>query len=291
VIQFARIVLFTTLLCSNLAFSQDFQSIPELKQQVTDKTNTLSSSQISSIESTLREFEKAKGSQIAVLLVPSTKPETIEQYGIRVAEQWKLGRKGVDDGIILLVAKNDRKMRIEVGYGLEGAVPDAYAKRIIEQIIKPEFRSGDFYHGITKGVDALIGLVNGEDLPEPTHAVESASGSKVGKYFKVLFPLLIVFVAVGNFFLRKVLGKKWGAVVFFIIILIIAAIVINIIAGFFISIILTIIFNARGGRGGGGGGMLYGGGFGSGSSSGGSSFGGFSGGGGSFGGGGASGGW
>jgi len=290
VIHIIRLFLVSILFLSTTGFAQDLQSIPELNQRVTDKTNTLTSSQISNISKTLAEFEKNKGSQIAVLLVPTTEPEAIEQYGIRVAEKWKLGREGVDDGIILLIAKNDRKMRIEVGYGLEGAVTDAYSKRIIEQIIKPEFRSGDFYHGITKGIDALIGLINGEELPEPTHGVKSSKNNKIGNYLNLLFPLLVIVAAGGNFFLKKIMGKKWGAIVFFVLMFIIAAIIVNIIAGVFISVILSLIFNARGGRGGGGGGMIYGGGFGSGGSSGGG-FGGFSGGGGSFGGGGASGGW
>lgn len=285
---YCTILLFLSFIGASLS-AQDFQKIPPLESRVTDLTNTLSQAQIDDISNELETFEKAKGSQIAVLMVPTTQPETIEQYGIRVADEWKLGREGVDDGIILIVAKEDRKMRIEVGYGLEGAVPDAYAKRIIEQIIKPEFRSGDFYHGVKKGVEALMGLVEGEPLPEPTHGVSSGGKSKGGKFVGLLFPLLLVGLAVGNHTLKKKLGKKWGAFAFFVVLFIGAAIFINIIAGIFISTVLTLIFSFPGKGGGRGGGGWYGG-FGGGSSGGGG-FGGFSGGGGGFGGGGASGGW
>jgi uncharacterized membrane protein YgcG len=123
-------------------------AVPALRSPVTDLTNTLSSAQIASLEQTLREFESREGSQIAVLLVPTTQPESIEQYSIRVAEQWKLGRAGVDDGVLLLVAKDDRAVRIEVGYGLEGALPDVIANRITDQVIVPRFREGDFDGGI-----------------------------------------------------------------------------------------------------------------------------------------------
>lgn len=283
-------LLFTVLLFIGFtqALGQELQSIPELKSPVTDLTNTLSASQVQNIESDILGFQKETGSQIAVLIVATTEPEAIEQYSIRVAENWKLGRADVDDGVILLIAKNDRKMRIEVGYGLEGAIPDAYAKRIIEQIIKPEFRSGDFYHGITKGVAALEDLIRGEELPEPTHSTQNSKQKTIGKYLNGLFPILIIVVAIGNFTLKKLLGKKVGSVVFAIVILIAGWLLFNLIIGFVMSIVLTAIMGSSGRGGRGGGGMWYGGGFGGG----GSSFGGgFSGGGGSFGGGGASGGW
>ena len=134
---------------------------------MTDLTETLTPDQTAKLEQKLAAFEARKGSQIAVLIVPTTQPEAIEQYSIRVAEQWKLGRKGVDDGALLLVAKDDRALRIEVGYGLEGALPDAIAKRIIEDIIVPRFKTGDFYGGIDAGVDAMIKVVDGEPLPPP----------------------------------------------------------------------------------------------------------------------------
>lgn len=283
---FNLFVFLFSLLIVPAVFGQDFQPVPELEKRVTDLTNTLTDAQINSISDKLATFEENKGSQIAVLLVNTTQPETIEQYSIRVVEQWKIGRADIDDGVLLLIAKQDRKMRIEVGYGLEGAIPDAYAKRIIEQIIKPEFRGGDFYHGITKGTDALIGLINGEELPEPSHAKDSGDGG----FLELLFPLLIIVLGVGNFFLRKIFGKTAGTAIYAVAILIIGWIFFNLIAGIFMSVILTVIFGAGGGHRGGGG-MWYGGGSSGGSFGGGSFGGGFSGGGGSFGGGGASGSW
>ena len=142
-------------------------AIPPLTARVTDLTNTLNPQQRDALEQKLAAFEAAKGSQIAVLIVPTTQPEAIEQYSIRVVEQWKLGRKAVDDGALLLVAKDDRKMRLEVGRGLEGAVPDAVAKRITADIIAPYFKKGDFAGGISAGVERLIRVVEGEPLPEP----------------------------------------------------------------------------------------------------------------------------
>src|SRR5499427_1926265 len=142
-------------------------AIPPLAARVTDLTGTFSGSQIQTLESRLRDFERAKGSQIAVLLLPTTQPETIEQFSIRVAEAWKIGRARVDDGVILVVAKNDRKLRIEVGRGLEGAITDGLAKRIISEVITPRFKAGDFYGGIAAGCDALIKLIEGEALPAP----------------------------------------------------------------------------------------------------------------------------
>jgi uncharacterized protein len=129
--------------------------VPRLTARVTDLTGTLTPEQRQTLEQRLRQFETAKGSQVAVLIVPTTEPEAIEQYGIRVVEAWKLGRQKVDDGALLLVAKNDRALRIEVGYGLEGALPDAIAKRIIEEIIVPRFRADDFAGGITAGVEQM----------------------------------------------------------------------------------------------------------------------------------------
>jgi uncharacterized protein len=154
-------------------------AVPALTARVTDQTGTLSASQRAALEARLKELESRKGAQLAVLIVPSTQPETIEQFGIRVAESWKLGRKGIDDGLILIVAKNDRKLRIEVGYGLEGVVPDAIAKRVIDEIIVPRFRAGDFSGGIEAGMDRLIRLVDGEPLPPPARRVgqRSATGS------------------------------------------------------------------------------------------------------------------
>jgi len=142
-------------------------AVPVLSRHVTDLTGTLSASQIETLESRLVAFEAKKGSQIAVLIVPTTQPEDIAQFGIRVADQWKIGRKKIDDGVILIVAKNDRTLRLEVGYGLEGAIPDAIARRVIAETIAPFFKTGDFYGGIDAGVEQLMRLIEGEPLPPP----------------------------------------------------------------------------------------------------------------------------
>src|SRR5512147_166739 len=142
-------------------------AVPPLKARITDLTGTLTQSQRDTLERELQAFESRKGSQIAVLIVPTTRPEAIEQYSLRVAETWKLGRKGVDDGVLLLVAKDDRKLRIEVGYGLEGALNDATAKRIVSEVISPDFKRGEFYAGIDAGVTAISKVIEGEPLPPP----------------------------------------------------------------------------------------------------------------------------
>ncbi len=151
-------------------------AVPELSRRVTDLTATLSANQVASLESKLAAFEAQKGSQIAVLIVPTTQPEDIAQFGIRVADQWKIGRQKIDDGVILIVAKDDRALRLEVGYGLEGAIPDAIAKRVIAETITPYFKAGDFYGGIDAGVQQLMRLIEGEPLPPP-----SASGHSQGE--------------------------------------------------------------------------------------------------------------
>ena len=142
-------------------------AVPALTARVTDLTGTLSGEAVTRIEAKLADLEAKKGSQIAVLIVPTTQPEDIDQFGIRVEDAWKLGRKGVDDGAYLIVAKNDRRVRIEVGYGLEGALPDAIANRIVTETITPHFKLGDYDGGVEAGVDQMISVVNGEPLPAP----------------------------------------------------------------------------------------------------------------------------
>lgn len=142
-------------------------AVPDLSRRVTDLTGTLSAGQVAALENRLAAFETQKGSQIALLIVPTTQPEDIAQFGIRVAAQWKVGRKKIDDGVILIVAKDDRKLRLEVGYGLEGVIPDAVAKRVIAETITPYFKAGDFYGGIEAGVQQLMRLIEGEPLPPP----------------------------------------------------------------------------------------------------------------------------
>lgn len=181
---------------------------PQLKAHVTDLTQTLSPAEQSALESKLIALETEKGSQIGVLIVPTTQPETIEQYAIRVASQWKLGREKQDDGVLLLVAKNDRKLRIEVGYGLEGAIPDVYAKRIVSDIISPKFKQGDFYGGIDAGVDQLIALVRGENLAPPVTNNALINNFHFGEFW--IF-YLVGTLFLGNFFTRR-LGRFVGSV-------------------------------------------------------------------------------
>jgi uncharacterized protein len=264
-------------------------AIPPLKARVTDLTGTLNDQQRSALERTLQEFESRKGAQVAVLMVPSTQPETVEQYGVRVEEAWKLGRKGVDDGVLLLVARNDRKLHIEVGYGLEGVLPDAVAKRIIEEDIVPRFKQGDFYGGVRAGVDRIMRVVEGEPLPPPRAAspAQSISGHR-----DWLIPAILVLFFVGGI-LRMIFGRFLGsgvvaAVAGFIAWIIAGSLLIALLVGFFIFI--TGLFGSAG-RGFGGGLGGYGGGWSSGGGGFGGGGGGFSGGGGSSGGGGASGSW
>lgn len=282
--------------------AQDFVPVPSLSSRVTDLTGTLSATQKNQLEQRLAAFEEAKGAQIAVLLVPSTQPESIEQYSIRVVEEWKLGRADVDDGVLFLVAKNDRRMRIEVGYGLEGALPDITAKRIISDVVAPEFRSGDFAGGINAGVDGIIAAVQGEPLPEPDHKGGSSVGSELANLavFGGVFQMGALLVAfLGSMFLhgRSAASRVRIAAIAGGVVLVIGIFV----SGFFSALILGVIVFAflaverKGGRSSSGayvGGGGFSGGFGGGSFGGGGfGGGGFGGGGGGFGGGGASGGW
>ena len=164
--SWAKTLAFIALLFSASLASADV-AVPPLKSRVTDLTGTLSANEAAQLEQKLAAFEAKKGSQIAVLIVPTTQPETIEQYSIRVADAWKLGRKGIDDGAVLLIAKQDRTVRIEVGYGLEGVLPDAIAKRIVEETIVPKLRQGNFAGAIDAGIDKMIGVIQGEPLPPP----------------------------------------------------------------------------------------------------------------------------
>ena len=261
-------------------------SVPLLTGHVVDQTATLTADQKATLEQTLQAFEAKKGTQIAVLIVPTVEPETIEQYALRVAEQWKLGRKKVDDGAILVVAKNDRALRIEVGYGLEGVLTDATSKRIISETITPAFKQGDFSGGIGAGVERLLSVIAGEPLPPPTARV-TGGPSNIGQYLPILFLLAL---SVGGA-LRSVLGRIPGSIVtggaLAAIAWLFAGGVIVAIGAGVLGLVLTLLgggmgrFGAYhvGGRHAGG----LGGGFGG--------NGGFSGGGGGFGGGGASGRW
>jgi uncharacterized protein len=274
-------------------------AVPALTARVIDLTGTLSGSAVNRIETELADFEAKKGSQIAVLIVPTTQPEEIEQFGIRVADQWKLGRKGVDDGAILIVAKDDRHTRIEVGYGLEGALPDATANRILDEIIKPHFKLGDYDGGVEAGVEQMISVVNGEPLPEPDRRWEHHGGG-LGS----VLPFALVAVVVASGVLRSLFGRLLGSVATGglaggIVWLISHLTALGLGVGF-LAFLFALLLGAtrswstgQGGWGGGfGSGLGLGGGFGGGRGGGfGGGGGGFSGGGGGFGGGGASGSW
>jgi uncharacterized protein len=268
-------------------------AVPPLKGRVTDLTGTLKPEQVSSLEQLLRSFEARKGSQIAVLIVPTTAPETVEQYALRVAEQWKIGRKKVDDGAILVVAKDDRALRIEVGYGLEGALNDATASRIIREVIVPRFREGDFFGGISAGVDRMIRVIDGEPLPAPAKAAPPP-----GEGVLQILPVLLILALVAGAILRRMLGRfvgsaATGGVVGGLAWLLAGTLAIALLAGvvaFFFTLVSGVGGSGRRYYGGFPGGGWGGGGWGGGGFGGGGG-GGFSGGGGSFGGGGASGRW
>lgn len=274
------------LLGSAPALSQDAPAvgetaIPVLKSRVTDLTGTLNAAEQQALEQKLAAFEQRKGSQLAVLIVPTTGNETIEQFGIRVAEQWKLGRKGTDDGLLLIVAKDDRALRIEVGYGLEGVIPDAIAKRVISETIVPKFKTGDFAGGITAGLTQLMTLIDGEALPPPARQEQGQQADNP-------LGLLLMAAMVAGQVLRSLLGPVVaggvvGAGLFGATLLITGALGMAValgLGGFFVTLlgIMGMLGNSGlGGRGRGGFGGMGGGGFG--------------GGGGGFGGGGASGRW
>src|SRR6202165_6013026 len=171
----ASLLALALLLCWAFSAQADV-AVPPLSGRVVDQTGTLSSGDVASLTQTLQSLETRKGSQVAVLIVPTTAPETIEQYSLRVAEAWKIGRKKIDDGALLVVAKDDRRLRIEVGYGLEGALTDVTSKRIIDEIITPSFRNGDYAGGISAGVDRIVAVIDGERLPTPAPVQQQGSG-------------------------------------------------------------------------------------------------------------------
>ena len=255
---------------------------------VSDQTGTLTAPQLADLEARLRAFEQRKGSQLVLLMVASTQPEAIEPYALRVAEQWKLGRKAVDDGALLLVAKNDRSVRIEVGYGLEGVLSDAATKRIISEAIVPRFREGDFYGGINGALERMIRLIDGEALaPASPQTPQARPKDSVQEFFN-LAPVLLVAVVVAGGVLRAAFGRLPGAALTaggagFIVWLLSGALGVAVLGAVlaFVATLLGVGSGHRGGLPGLGGGLHRGGGFG----------GGFGGGGGGFGGGGSSGRW
>ncbi len=206
VLKNCLLALFWLLILATGSLRAELVPVPALQHRVTDLTQTLSPEQQSALETKMADFEQQRGSQIAVLIVPTTAPEAIEQFSIRVVDAWKLGREKQDDGVLLLVAKDDRKMRIEVGYGLEGAIPDVYAKRIISEIMVPAFRQGDFYGGINNAVEQIMRLIAGEQLPMPAQA--PANGNKL---MDMLYVVFIGAFVVGGI-LRAIFGKFVGGV-------------------------------------------------------------------------------
>jgi uncharacterized protein len=279
------------------ALAQAQVPVPKLQSRVTDLTSTLTPEQRQALETRLAEFEARKGAQLAVLLVPTTQPEVIEQYARRVLDEWKLGRKGIDDGALLLVAMQDRKLRIETQYGLEGVLPDATAKRIVDQIVVPRFKQKDFYGGISAGVERMIAVIDGESLPEPEpkKAQPRSDDFDVGGLLMLGFALVFVVGTV----LRSMIGRVGGAaatagiggaISWFVIGTAIAAGTVAVLL-FVLSLLINFSGLSRmGGYRSGGWGSPWGGGW----SGGGGSWGGgggWSGGGGGGGGGGASGDW
>jgi uncharacterized protein len=289
---FARASLLALLICWTFVALADV-AVPPLSGRVVDQTGTLSAGDIATLTQKLKDLETRKGSQVAVLIVPTTQPETIEQFSIRAAEAWKVGRKKIDDGALLVVAKDDRKLRIEVGYGLEGSLTDVTANRIINEIIVPKFRTGDFSGGIDAGVDRIIAVIDGEKLPAP---VPREQNPDLFSHLDPTNPFVLFALIIMGGILRSVLGRLVGSaatggvvgvLAWFVAGSLAASFILGIVAFFLTMFAETML--SSGGRGGyiGGGGWSGGGG----SFSGGSSGGGFSGGGGSFGGGGASGSW
>lgn len=288
------------------AWAQSVLPVPALTARVIDQTSTLDAAQKKALEAKLASLEQTKGAQVVVLMVPTTAPEDIASYTQRVGDTWKIGRKAVGDGLLLVVAKGDRKMRIAPAKTLEGAIPDVLAARIIDETMKPLFRAGDFAGGINAAVDQVTGLINGEPLPPPQWENNGGAGSgnnnDTGMGWQDLAIFLFFAVFIGGAIVRSVLGNKLGAVVMgggagIAAFVVTSSIAIAAIAGI-LALVVTLFGAATGAmlpntrRGGGGwSGGGGGGGWGGGSSGGGGGGGFSSGGGGNFGGGGASGDW
>jgi uncharacterized protein len=273
--------------------------IPPLKQRVTDLTGTLAPADVQALDAKLAAWEQKTGNQLAVLVVPTTKPEPIEAYSIRVADAWKIGRKGQDNGALLLVAKDDKRMRIEVGYGFEGSLTDATSRRIIAETIAPLFSRNQFAQGISAGVEQIIAVVDKGEPLAARPAPQARPRAGTGIPFEMLLVLVFVVVPVLGGILHRIFGKALGSTVGAGIVgaatwVLAGSLIIAAIAAIVGFVIMLVVGGGTGfaRRGGGvwvpssGGGWRGGGGWG-----GGGGGGGFSGGGGSFGGGGASGGW
>jgi uncharacterized protein len=273
------------------ALAQALQAVPAPSSHVVDMTNTLTAEARVALEQKLTAFEAGSGTQIGILLVPTTAPEDIFSYANRAANLWKLGRKDVGDGLLVVVAKDDHKLRIEVAKTLEGAIPDLMAKRVIDQAITPAFKRGDFAGGLDAGTEQLMTLVRGEELPAPTATPSQQDGFQ----WIDLAVFMFFAAAIGGSMARHIFGNRWGSLLtgagtgvaaWLATNSLLVAIVASVAGGVF-----TLLGSLNRGRAAGGGSWSTGSGSSGGWRSGGSSGGFSSGGGGSFGGGGASGGW
>ena len=292
--------LFVALMLQTALFAQDVQPIPALTSHVVDTTGLLDASQQAALEAKLAALEKAKGSQVVVLIVPTVQPEDISSYANRVGNAWKIGRKNVGDGVLFVVAFKDRQMRIEVAKTLEGAIPDLVAKQIITNAVTPRFKTGDYAGGISAGVDQLTARINGEALPEVSSTANGSGNLPGGFDWMDLAVFLFFAVPIGGAIAKSIFGQKLGSLItggavgtlaFVLTTSLIVAGLAGVVALLF-ALFSGLSGASRGRSGGLGRGGFGGGGFGGGGFSGGGGGGGFSsGGGGDFGGGGASGSW
>lgn len=290
---------FSLLLClfglgwAGPALAQQLAPIPALDSPVVDTTGTLDAAQKQALEQQALALQQRKGAQLQVLIVPSTQPEDIAQYSTRVFDQWAIGRKGVDDGVLLLVAKDDRRVRIEPGYGLEGAIPDAIANRVIQEYLVPHFRQNDYAGGITAASGVLVKIIDGEELPAPVSSNRDGGGGSGDGDSIFMFAIMIGVVAAT--FMRVLLAKLPRPIRGVVAGLVAGAggwLLLSVFGGGLAALVAFVLSFGRGSSGGfasgggwGGGGGFGGGGFGGG---GGGGFGGFGGGGGFSGGGGGS---
>lgn len=260
------------------ANAESLAPIPALHARVTDAAGALSPADESRLESRLAAIERAKGAQIAVLIVDTTAPEAVEQYAFRAAEQWKLGRKAVDDGVLILLAMKDRAYRMEVGYGLEGAIPDVTAKRILDDVMRPYLRSGDVAGGLIAAVDAVEKILAGEALPEPVSRNRPGPDAVIPV---LAGGLILTAILTGTGIMARTPAAAASAFLAFLFGILLADLVVGFVVSMFVFILGAFADStgrySTGGRYGSGGWSSGGGGF--------------SGGGGSFGGGGASGRW
>jgi uncharacterized protein len=290
--------LLVALLLQSGVFAQDVQKIPTLTGHVVDTTGLLDANQQAALEAKLDALEKAKGSQVVVLIVPTVQPEDISSYANRVGNAWKIGRKNVGDGVLFVIAFKDRQMRIEVAKTLEGAIPDLAAKQIITNAVTPRFKAGDYAGGISAGVDQLSARIKGEALPEDGAAGTTGNSGLPGGFDWMDLAVFLFFaVPIGGAIAKSIFGQKLGSLITggavgTLAFMFTASLIIAGLAGV-VALLFALFSGLSGGSNGRGGGLGrggYGGGFGGGGFSGGG--GGFSsGGGGDFGGGGASGSW